>query len=251
MTLKEFFAENSKCALAFSGGTDSALLLWAANHYGADVTAYYAKTPFQPGFELADAQKLVNELGAKMRIVEVSPLEDENIRKNGPDRCYHCKNAIFGAIMAEAKADGYEFIMDGTNASDDASDRPGMRALEELGVRSPLRECGITKAQVRQMSLEAGLFTAGKPAYACLATRIPTGEEITEEKLRCTEECESALMDMGFSDFRIRRRGGAALLQVTHEQLPLVMEKREAIREALKAWYGEIYLDLMPREPSL
>ena len=251
MTLQDFFAENKKCALAFSGGTDSALLLWAAKEFGADVTAYYGKSPFQPEFEMEDAKRLVSELGAKMRIVELNPLSDENIRKNGPDRCYHCKNAIFSAIIAAAKADGYDFIIDGTNASDDASDRPGMRALAELGVRSPLRECGITKPQVREMSREAGLFTAKKPAYACLATRIPTGEEITAEALIRTEKSENALMEMGFRDFRLRKRGEAALLQVTAEQMPLAEEKLEDIRLALKDWYSNIELDLTPRVPSL
>ena len=251
MTLQDFFKENSSCALAFSGGTDSALLLYAAVKYGADVTAYYGKSPFQPEFEMEDAKRLVSELGAQMRIVELNPLSDENIRRNGPDRCYHCKNAIFSAIIQAARADGYELIIDGTNASDDADDRPGMRALAELGVRSPLRECGITKPMVREMSCEAGLFTAQKPAYACLATRIPTGEEITAENLIRTEKCENALMEMGFRDFRLRKRGETALLQVTAEQMPLAEEKLEDIRTALKEWYSNIELDLTPRASSL
>ena len=251
MTLQEFFTENPKCALAFSGGTDSALLLWAARHYGADVCAYYAKTPFQPRFEFDDACRLAEEMGAKLRIVELDPLGDENIRRNGPDRCYHCKRAIFSAIMAAAAADGHSLLIDGTNASDDADDRPGMRAIAELGVRSPLRECGITKPMVRRLSREAGLFTADKPAYACLATRIPTGEEISAESLVRTEKCENALMAMGFSDFRLRKRGEKALLQVTEDQMPLAKEKLNDIKLALNEWYSDIELDFEPRAASL
>ena len=118
-----------------------------------------------------------------MEVLPIDVLCHEKVTANPPDRCYHCKQQIFGKILEKAKADGFSLVLDGTNASDDAADRPGMRALAELKVRSPLRECGLTKAVIREKSMEAGLFTWDKPAYACLATRIPTGEVITAEKL--------------------------------------------------------------------
>lgn len=247
MTLNDFFSENPRLALAFSGGVDSAYLLYAATAAGADVTAYYVHSAFQPAFELRDAQRLAQELGAKMRVLELDVLGDETITANPADRCYHCKKRIFTAIVQAARKDGYDLLIDGTNASDDAADRPGIRALRELAVRSPLRECGITKAQVREKSREAKLFTWDKPAYACLATRIPTGETITAEKLQKTEQAEEFLKSMGFVDFRVRLMGESAKLQVRGKQLPLLIEKRNEILTGLKPLYWDILLDLEVR----
>ena len=139
-------------------------------------------------------------------------------------------------------------LIDGTNASDDAADRPGMAALRELSVRSPLRECGITKDEVRALSREAGLFTWNKPAYACLATRIPTGETITPEKLQKTERAEAFLESLGFRDFRVRLMDGSAKLQLREEQFPLLLEKRKTINDKLKTDYRSVVLDLEVRE---
>lgn len=166
--LGEFFARYPRCALAFSGGTDSALLLYEARRLGADVRAYFVRGPFQPRFELEDARRLAAELGAELSVLELDVLSLPEVAKNGPDRCYHCKRAIFSAIARRAAADGYGVVIDGTNASDRSDDRPGMRAMGELGVLSPLRICGISKRRVRELSREAGLFTAEKPSYACL-----------------------------------------------------------------------------------
>ena len=247
MTLNSFFIENPRVALAFSGGVDSAFLLYAAKAANADVTAYYVKSAFQPEFELRDAQRLAQELGAKMRVIELDVLCDETITSNPTDRCYYCKKRIFTAIVDAARADGYTMLIDGTNASDDASDRPGIRALQELSVRSPLRECGITKAQVREESRKANLFTWDKPAYACLATRIPTGERITAEKLHKTEKAEEFLGSLGFHDFRVRLMGESAKLQVRGDQLGLLLEKRTEILEGLRPLYANILLDLEVR----
>lgn len=204
MNLRDFFRENPKTALAFSGGVDSAYLLYAALECGAQVRAYYVKSVFQPRFELEDARRLAEELEADMRELPADVLADTVIAANPVDRCYHCKRRIFTAIAAAAAEDGFPVLMDGTNASDDAGDRPGMRALRELSVRSPLRECGLTKDRIRQLSKEAGLFTWDKPAYACLATRIPTGVAITEDRLRKTEAAEQYLTSLGLTDFRVR-----------------------------------------------
>ena len=147
MTVKDFFRQTPRAAAAFSGGTDSALLLYLAKQNGCDVHAYYVKTAFQPEFELEDARRLAGELDIPMTVVEPDILAVPEAAANGTDRCYHCKRAIFTALQKAARGDGYTVLLDGTNASDDAGDRPGMRALRELGVRSPLRECGITKME--------------------------------------------------------------------------------------------------------
>ena len=192
MELREFFEQYPEVAIAFSGGVDSAYLLYAAKQYGKRIKAYYVKTAFQPQFELEDAKRLAVELGAEIQVLEADILRDPIAASNPADRCYHCKKKLFSCILKAAREDCFSVLLDGTNASDDASDRPGMRALTELSVRSPLRECGLTKQMIRRLSQEAGLFTHDKPAYACLATRIPVGETITAEKLQRTEFAEQS-----------------------------------------------------------
>lgn len=247
MELERFFAENPRAAVAFSGGADSAYLLYAAVKAGANVKAYYVKTAFQPQFELEDAKKLAGELGTPMQVLPLDILCDQTVMANPPDRCYHCKKRIFSAIRAAAAQDGFSVLLDGTNASDDAGDRPGIRALKELSVRSPLREAGLTKAEIRRLSKEAGLFTHDKPAYACLATRIPTGETITAEKLRRTEWAETYLAGLGLRDFRVRAMGNTAKLQVRASDLNLVVTHREQITAELGKAYEGVLLDLEVR----
>lgn len=247
MTLSQFFSACPKAAVAFSGGADSAYLLYAARQAGAEVRAYYVSSEFQPAFELADARRLAAELSAELRVLSLQVLTDARICANPADRCYHCKKRIFSEILAAAQADGFSVLLDGTNASDAAGDRPGMRVLQELSVRSPLRECGLTKTQIRQLSKEAGLFTWNKPAYACLATRIPVGEVLTAEKLRVTETAEDALSALGFSDFRVRCQNGHARVQVPQAQLSLVLRRREEILAKLKPLYHTVSLDLEAR----
>jgi uncharacterized protein len=248
MELKQFFKIHPEVAIAFSGGVDSAYLLYAAKQYGRRLKAYYVKTAFQPQFELEDATRLAAELDADMEVLDVDILCKSVITNNPTDRCYYCKKELFSHILKAAKEDGFSVLLDGTNASDEASDRPGMRAITELSVRSPLRECGLTKAEIRRLSKEAGLFTYDKPAYACLATRIPTGEVITKEKLFRTEMAEGYLSDMGFRDFRVRSQGDMAKLQVTETDLTLLIQQREAILQELKKHYTSIVLDLEVRK---
>ena len=245
--LAAFFAAHPRVALAFSGGTDSAYLLYAAVACGCDVKAYYARSAFQPEFERRDALRLAEQLGAPLAQVPLDVLGVEDVRRNPEDRCYHCKRAIFTALIEAARADGYARIMDGTNASDDAGDRPGMRALKELSVLSPLRLCGIDKAAVREYSRRAGLFTADKPAYACLATRVPAGTPIDADTLRRVEAAEAALFDMGYTDFRVRVFHGAARLQLPAAQQARAVAERQAIRRALSPHFDAVMLDLKDR----
>ena len=247
MTLLAFFKENPKAALGFSGGVDSSYLLYAGVQAGADIHPYSIKTVFQPQFELDDAERLCAQLGVPLTVLELDVLKNEAVTANPPDRCYHCKTALFGALSARALADGYTLLLDGTNASDDAGDRPGMRALKELHVCSPLRECGLTKAEIRRLSREAGLFTWDKPAYACLATRIPSGDAITAEKLLATERAEAFLFSLGLTDFRVRNYRGAARLQFPEAQLNAVLAHRAEILQELKKDYPAVLLDLEVR----
>ena len=247
MTLNEFFAAHPKCALGFSGGVDSAYLLYAGVQAGADIRPYYIKTAFQPRFERDDALRLAGELGVEVMVLELDALADPRVAANPAERCYYCKQNLFRALKARAAADGYTVLLDGTNASDDDGDRPGIRALRELSVRSPLRECGLTKGRIRELSREAKLFTWDKPAYACLATRIPTGTALTLPLLERTERGEDALTALGFRNFRVRYLDGRAKIQVTEEQMALALEKRQEILAALRSDYTEVLLDLEVR----
>lgn len=247
MTLSQFFALHPRVALAFSGGVDSAYLWYAAIRAGADVKAYYIKTAFQPEFEYQDALHLAELLHGNLQVIEGDILSRPEVVANPKNRCYHCKRYLFSSLLEAAAADGYGLVIDGTNASDDAGDRPGMVALRELEVKSPLRECGLTKDEIRRLSREAGLFTWNKPSYACLATRIPTGEEITAVKLSTTEHAEDYLKSLGFSDFRVRMQDGNAKLQLPEQQMTLLLENRTEILRELKQYYKNVWLDLEAR----
>ena len=248
MDIEHFFQEHPKVALAFSGGVDSAYLLYAAVKSGAQVRPYYVKTAFQPQFEYEDAQRLARELGVELVKLRLDVLEEPTITANPANRCYYCKQKIFTAIQNAARADGFSVLLDGTNASDQVTDRPGMQALQELSVLSPLRLCGLTKGEIRRLSKEAGLFTHDKPAYACLATRIPTGTPITAGDLQRTEICEAFLMGLGFSGFRIRLLGDSAKLQLPASQLPRLLTLREQVLRELKKYYSGVLLDLEVRD---
>ena len=241
--LLDWLRAQGKVAVAFSGGVDSAYLLWAATESGADAAAYYVSTAFQPAFEAEDARRLCDGLGVTLRTVEVDVLSCPEVTENSPRRCYFCKQKLFTAMQSAAAADGFALLCDGTNASDDAADRPGMQALRELQVVSPLREAGLTKAEIRELSRAAGLFTWDKPAYACLATRIPTGTAITAADLQRTERAENYLASLGFRDFRVRLFGGGARIQLRENQFPLFMQHREAIVTTLRQWYDAVLLD--------
>lgn len=248
MTIKEFFKDNKKAALAFSGGTDSSFLLYAGRKFGCDLKPYFIKTAFQPQFELADAQKLCDDLHVPLTVIDYDILSQRDVSSNPQDRCYYCKRILFSTLTQRASEDGYSLLIDGTNASDDPADRPGMRALRELSVRSPLLECDISKAEVRMLSRAAGLFTWNKPSYACLATRIKTGTAIRAKTLQAIEWSEDALREMGFSDFRIRVTGNTAKLQLPTNQMNHAVNLQEKIIQILSAHFDEIVLDLVPRK---
>ena len=247
MTLREFFAANPSVALAFSGGTDSAYLLWAAVQAGAAVQPYFIRSAFQPRFELEDARRLCAQLGLSLRVLDCDVLAQPEIAANPPDRCYYCKRALFTRLLDAAREEGYPLVIDGTNASDAEDDRPGMRALRELGVRSPLREAGLRKCDVRRLSAQAGLLTADKPSYACLATRIPSGTAIEPAMLETVERAEGLLAGLGYRNFRVRLRPWGALLQFDESQHADAEKNIENIRGLLGGLFHELRIDPAPR----
>ncbi len=247
MELKDFFSRTPRFAIAFSGGVDSSYLMYAAKNYGCDVKAYFIHTAFQPQFELDDAKKMAYFLSVPMTVGSADILDDPVVTANPADRCYYCKTAVFSRVLELAREDGYDVVCDGTNASDDATERAGMRALDELGILSPLRLCGLSKKEVRRLSCEAGLFTHDKPSYACLATRIPTGRPITQELLTKIQASEHDLHALGFTDFRIRLIGDYAGIQVPESQIKNVVDKRKKILEILSPYFKKVLLDLKPR----
>lgn len=244
MEISEFFREHSKVALCFSGGVDSAYLLYAGLQCGARIRPYYVKTDFQPKFELEDAKRFSGIFGVPLTVLKLDILSFDEITDNPKDRCYLCKHKIISLIKERALEDGFHTIIDGTNASDESLGRPGMRALKELQIYSPLKDCGLIKDRIRQLSKAAGLFTWNKPAYACLATRIPTGDMITKEKLRHVEKAEEELFKLGFTDFRIRIYHDAARIQLKREQLCLAIQKKELLKDKLSLYFNDIFLDL-------
>lgn len=248
MNLTEFFKENPKIALGFSGGVDSSYLLYAAAQCGADIKPYFIKTAFQPEFELEDAKRLARQVGVDLTVISHEILNHDEVAKNPSNRCYYCKTALFGLLKERAVSDGYTVLIDGTNASDDAGDRPGMKALKEMQVRSPLRECGLTKTEIRRLSKEAGLFTWDKPAYACLATRIQAGTRIEAEMLKRVEHAEGELFRMGYTDFRVRVFHDAARLQFQPDDMVRAIEARQELRERLAPWFDTVLLDMKGRE---
>lgn len=233
-----------KFALGFSGGCDSAYLLAWALKNGCDVAPYYIKSPFQPEFELTEAKNICAELGTALKVLPLDTLALPEIVENTPQRCYYCKRCLFRAIAQQASTDGYDIVCDGTNASDDISDRPGWRALQELGIKSPLREAGLTKAEIIRRSLELGLSTAQKPPHACLATRIPHGTSITQEMLTRIDKAETALKMLGFSDFRIRVFHQSARLQLTLHDMQLASQNPQIVTQTIAPFFYPVFLDL-------
>ena len=189
------FEPGVRYGLAFSGGCDSACLLAEMLDAGVDVKAYLVKTAFQADFELEDARLVAESLGTDFEVVEADILAADDVCANPPDRCYRCKRFIFGAILERMARDGRTVLVDGTNATDDPARRPGFRALEELGVVSPLRAAGWTKEDVRERSRERGLLTADKPNFSCFATKVPADEHITSAALARAEEETKATVE--------------------------------------------------------
>ena len=222
-------------AIAFSGGVDSTYLLHEAVKAGKEkVTALIMKTPSVPERELDEAVTFCKSRGISFFVLPADPFSAAGFRENGRDRCYICKHFLFSALLEKAKEEGIPFVADGTNADDRKEFRPGLRALKELDIRSPLAEAGLTKKEIRELSEKEGLPTWNKPSFSCLATRFPYGEELTVEKLRKTEAAENLLAELGFTQRRVRVHGNLARIEVLPAEIPLLLERRDMISSRLE-----------------
>lgn len=209
-------------ALAYSGGTDSGLLLKVAkDELGDDVVAFTVISPSFPSFEREKARELASSIGVQMIELPTDELSEEEYARNDADRCYYCKKLTFHTIIAEAEARGLRTVADGNNADDAGTQRPGMRAAKELNVRSPLAEAGLTKKEVRELARSLGLSNWDKPSSACLASRVPYGTRITSELLMRIEKAEDAVRSLGIGQIRVRAHGDIARIEV----LPSDFEK--------------------------
>lgn len=244
--LKQYLASFGSAAVAFSAGVDSTFLLYAAKEALNDhVIAVTASSCFFPERELQEAKAFCEQAGVKHLIANCDVLSIEGVRENPKDRCYLCKKALFGKIIELAGEQGITTIVEGSNLDDLDDYRPGKKAIEELGVKSPLREAGLSKQEIRDLSESLNIPTFNKPSFACLASRIPYGELITEEKLNMVDRSEQLLLDMGFHQLRVRAHGNVARIELLPKDFERFMEEsvRETVYEKLKK-YGFTYVAL-------
>ena len=243
-------SREKKLAVAFSAGVDSTLLLKAAvNTLGNEnVLAVTALSASFPEREADEADVFTRGIGVSRVTVEVDQLSIPGFRENPANRCYLCKKVLFTQMMEAAREKGFTVMAEGSNVDDLSDYRPGLKAIEELGVMSPLREAGLTKAEIRELSSELGLPTWNKPSFACLATRFVYGETISDEKLRRVELGERLLQDLGFKQFRVRihgEEGRLARIEVLPGELEKLLKKRQEITsEFRKAGFDYTAMDL-------
>ena len=239
-SLQKVLSDVKRPAMAFSGGADSTYVLYACGELGLDVIPYFVKGAFQTEREMRRATELASSLGFDLSVIHFDVMSRDEILENTEERCYLCKKMIMNLISEEAKEDGRKVIFDGTNASDDIGERPGMRVLGELGIRSPLKEAGLSKQDIRELSKKAGLPTWDMPSDSCLATRIPHGTAITRVLLIRTEDAEADIRELGFRDFRVRTIGDGALLETEMEQSDLLDKKRHKVEKTLLKYYDSV-----------
>lgn len=234
--------------VAFSGGVDSSFLTAAAREaLGDRVLAVTGRSPSVPLRELAAAAEFAAQLGVRHRFVDTTEFADPTFAANPPDRCYHCKSILFRALQGIAEAEGLAVVLEGSNTDDLGDYRPGSRATKELGVRAPMVEAGLAKEEIRALSREMGLPTWSKPAMACLASRVPYGEDLTPERMRRIDRAEEALFDRGFVQVRVRDHGEVARIEVLPAEIPRLAEPavRADLVAAIKdAGYLYVALDL-------
>ncbi|HEY8889170.1 MAG TPA: ATP-dependent sacrificial sulfur transferase LarE [Clostridium sp.] len=247
--LKKNIKSLGSVAIAYSGGVDSTFLLKvAADVLGDKVIAITAKSTTYPEREFKEAVKYIGDIGAKHIVIISEELEIEGFAKNPIDRCYFCKKELFSKVRKVADDNNINAVLDGSNADDVSDYRPGMKAANELKVISPLKDAGLTKDNIRELSKKLGLPTWNKPAFACLSSRFPYGNEITVEKLSMVERAEQFLMDLGFRQIRVRHHGDIARVEVNAEERNKFfdIELMDKVANELKSFgFKYVTLDLL------
>ena len=244
--LKSTIRELDSAIVAFSGGVDSSLVARLCyDVLGDKALAVTARSETYPHYELENAKKVAREIGITHLIIDTKELDIPGFSSNPPNRCYFCKSELFERLRGLAKEEGYKHVLDGANADDSQDYRPGSQAASELGVRSPLKEVGLSKEEVRSLSKALGLSTWDKPSYACMSSRFPYGQEITTGKLQMVSLAEDFLRSLGLRQFRLRHHNGIARLEVAQEEIPLAIEKRnEIVKKCKELGYTYVTLDL-------
>lgn len=242
--LRALFEEMGEVAVAYSGGVDSTVVLKVAHDVlGNRAIAMIGDSEAFPRGEVDAAIAIAREIGVEVVVERTHELENVHFRVNNPDRCYHCKTELFGVLRRIASARGIRWIADGSNADDVGDHRPGMKAAAELEVRSPLREAGMTKAEVRELARRLGLSNWDKPSFACLSSRFPYGTLISMDLLRRVDGCEKVLRALGFRQFRVRHHDSVARIEVDPADFPRILEHRETILQRFKE-QGYLYVAL-------
>lgn len=226
--------------VAFSGGVDSSLILklavQAATKTGHKVYGIMVHTMLHPMGEVEDARVTAEQIGAEFRVLEIDELKGADILDNPVDRCYRCKKYLFRNLIEEGEKLGVSVMMEGTNEDDLHVYRPGLRAIRELGIHSPLAEAGMTKAEVRRLAGELGVSVSNKPSMPCLATRFPYGTRISYEAMRKVDEGEAFIRSLGFYNVRLRIHKDVARIEVDVNEMPHLLEHCEQIVRKLKIW---------------
>lgn len=241
--LKDYLSELGKqgICLAFSGGIDSTLLLYLCKDFNTAAVTF--NSVFQTDDEILLTENLCKEYGVKHKVIKFCPLEDKILVNNPKDRCYHCKKLFFGKLKDFAKENNLKFVIDGTNADDMNTFRPGLKALEEMEILSPLAKFQITKQEIRDYAKEVGIEIFDKPSTPCLATRFPYGTELNERILNIVRSGEKFLREKGFENNRLRLHNDIARIEIPNEQFENFLAKKDEITKYIKH-FGVKYVTL-------
>jgi uncharacterized protein len=248
-SLKEIFRSMGRVLVAYSGGVDSTLLLKVARDTLGErnVIAVTALSPLYPERELKEAKKAAQSIKVEHLLIESNEMEIQGFSENPPNRCYYCKRELFDKMLTLSKDYKIPFVIEGSTLDDEKDHRPGRRAIQELGIRSPLKEAMFTKMDVRKLSNTLGLTTWDKPSFACLASRFPYGEEITVKKLRMVDEAEGFLFGLGFKQVRVRHHENLARIEIYPEEIDRLMDgslREKVVRYLKKIGYHYVTIDL-------